>query len=192
MFNKLALTGIAAAMALTGLQANAATTANVAVTLNVTAGCQLYVGAPSAAEGTAQLELGALTTFGGGVVDRTVVDGATGDGAAGAANVIGVSCGNNGVDALTPVLTVTGGTNDDDDARRLSNGTDFIPYALHSDASGDAESALQNGDAITLTGTAGSVGGGASAATLYARVTDPTAITAAGNYSDNIVLTLTF
>jgi spore coat protein U-like protein len=192
MFKKLALTSIAAAMALTGLQATAATTANVAVSLNVTAGCLLYVGTPGEAEGTAELDLGALTTFGGGVVDRTVVDGATGEGNAGGANVIGVSCGNNGENALSPVLTVTGGTNDDDNARRLSNGADFIPYTLSSSASGDPQSVLQNGAAIALTGTADSVGGGTSAATLFARVTNPAAVTAAGSYSDNIILTLTF
>ncbi|QHI96784.1 fimbrial major subunit CsuA/B family protein [Xylophilus rhododendri] len=192
MFKTLALGGIAAALALAGFTADAATTANVNVSLSVTAGCQLFVGAASATAGSADLDLGALVNYGAGVVDRSVVDGSTGSGTAGTANVIGVSCGDNGATALTPVLTVTSGTNDLQGARRLASGTSFIGYTLHSDASTDAGSLLANGDAVPLTGTAGGVGGGSSAAALFARVTDPTAVPAAGTYTDTILLTLTF
>ena len=188
MYRKIAVSAIIAALGLTGFNAYGAETAQVNVSLEVTAGCQVYVGAPSASPTPSQvsLDFGALNVFGGNSVDRTTVESQTGSGAAGDANVISVACGT-GSSALTPVLTMTSGTNDNGATRNLASGTNRIPYTVHSTAARNAASLIQNGDTVPLVAS-----GGASTAVLYGKVTAPEAVTTAGTYTDTLLLTLSY
>lgn len=188
MFRKTAAHAAIACLGLASLDALAAETAQVNVSLQVTAGCQVYVGAPSASPTPSQvsLDFGSLNVFGGNSVDRTTVEGQTGSGAAGDTNVISVACGT-GSSALTPVLTMTSGTNDDGATRNLASGTNRIPYTVHSTAARNAASLIQNGDTVPLVAS-----GTASTAVLYGKVTAPEAVTTAGNYTDTLLLTLSY
>lgn len=188
MFKKLSLSGAVAALALTGFSAQAADTANVNVTLDVQAGCSVFVGAPNINDDadSANLDFGSVQIFGSGQVSQETIQGQTGTGGVGGANTIGVTCGDGGDNPVTPSLRVTSATNDDEGIRRLLSGTNYVPYTIHSDAARDASSVLDNGDLVPLDGSTAS----GWSAVLYGKVTDPAAIPAAGQYADTIVLTL--
>jgi spore coat protein U-like protein len=189
MFKKIAIHAGIACLGLTALDAMAADTAQVNVTLQVTAGCQVYVGTPSSSPtpGSVDLDFGSLAVFGQNTVGNDEVEAQTGSGAAGGANVISVACGNSS-GSLTPALTLTSGINDAGSIRNLASGSDRIPYTVHSTAARDAASLIENGDAVPLT----AAGAGLSTAVLYGKVTTPTAITTAGSYQDTLLLTLTY
>lgn len=193
MFKKIVVSSAMSVLALACMQAQAAETANVNVTLDVTAGCQVFVGAPNstAAVDTANLDFGDAVIYGSGLVDRASIEGATGAGALGSANTVGVSCGDNGAGAaLTPVLTLTSGINDDSGSRYVMDGVARVAYSVHNTAARDV--AIANGDVIALTPDTTVANGDGWTATLYGKVTTPTAIPAAGNYTDTLLLTLTY
>lgn len=193
MFKKIALSSAIVALAGFGSVANAAeATANVDVSLNVTAGCEIYVGEEGAATGTlaerAALTMNSVVLYGAGRISEDEVTGSTDTGAAGTGSVISVGCGNNGETALSPTLVLTSGANDVDSQKYLSNGTETIPYSLFSDAS--LTTPLGNGDQLALSIPAA---GGSQAVAIYGEVPNPsTAITAAGSYTDTLTLTLTY
>lgn len=193
MFKKLALSSAIVALAGFGSVANAAeATANVDVSLNVTAGCEIFVGEEGAATGTlaerAALTMNSVVLYGAGRISEEEVTGSTDTGAAGTGSVISVGCGNNGETALSPTLVLTSGANDVDNEKYLSNGTETIAYSLFSDAS--RTTPLDNGDQLPLSIPAE---GGSQAVAIYGEVPNPgTAITAAGSYTDTLTLTLTY
>lgn len=193
MFKKLALSSAILALAGFGSAASAAeATANVDVSLNVTAGCEIFVGNEGAATGTlaqrAALAMNSVVLYGAGRISEEEVTGSTDIGAAGTGSVISVGCGNNGATPLSPTLVLTSGANDEDDQKYLSNGSEAIAYSLFSDAARTVP--LTNNDQLALSIPAE---GGSQAVAIYGEVLNPgTAITAAGTYTDTLTLTLTY
>lgn len=191
MFKKIALSSAVAALSMVGIHAQAASTANVNVSLTVAAGCEMFVGTPSSTVGSAVLSFGSVTTYGSGLLSASTIEGATGTGTVGTANTIGVSCGDNGSgSALAPAVTLTSGTNDDSGTHYLSDGTNRLAYSVHNTAARNA--AIDSGSAVTLTADATVTSGTGYTATLYGLVTTPSAVSIAGSYTDTLLLTLTY
>lgn len=175
--------------ALIAESAYAADTANVTVSLTVTAGCQIFVGAASAAAGTASLDFGNTVTYGSGLSSTSSIQGSTGSSTLGSTNTIGVSCGSADT-ALAPALVLTSASNDADDLHYMASGSNKIAYTLYSSSARDT--AIATGGSIALTSDSSVTRGSGWTATLYGTVTSPTAISAAGSYSDTLLLTLSY
>ena len=117
------------------------------------------------------MSFGTLTTLGTGNIDSS--------------STVGVTC----TLGATYVVSMDDGANDDAGQRRLAHATDgtqFIGYDVYSDA---ARSTVWN---ATTTPAAATGSGTQQDLTAYGRIPSTAAAVIAGNYSDSVVVTVTF
>lgn len=92
----------------------------------------------------------------------------------------------NGTITLGQGANANTGSTDAAPLRRLSDGSNFLSYALFSDASRSTEWGNTAGTGVVHTGT-----GSSAAVSVYGRVASAQNVPA-GNYSDTVVATVTF
>jgi spore coat protein U-like protein len=172
-FNRATLAiGLLAALAATPAAfAAGSITGNLSVKATVVASCVLNTAAPGAGNGL--LDFGNVTSTATNVDVDTVT---------GSNYSVNVQCSN----ALPYSVTADYGQHGNGTQRRMSNGTEFLPYNLYT-GSDHATAVPNSGATWAFTGN-----GSGQSIPVYGRIPAGTALPTAGLYTDTVVLTTAF